>query len=144
MHACEHVMGMGWPWGKGHCVSGLVMGVQRPGGRDWEGALSVILEEISKLMDEDKKAGRRMGFLGRDSDIPRRQWAFWAQDSVLQFLGSSTKGGGGVVALKEGGLLVGFPFLPSHSHFLLSRESPRHCPCVVPDSETCECEQCSQ
>lgn len=35
------------------------------------------------------------------------------------------------MALKEG-RLVGFPFLPLLSHFLLSRENSRRWPCVVP------------
>lgn len=37
---------------------------QRPKGRGGEGGLSVFLEEISKLMDGDKKASRRMGGFG--------------------------------------------------------------------------------
>lgn len=65
--------------------------MQRPGGRGWDGVLSVFLEEIIKLMDEDKKEGRGMGVLGRDSDIKRRQWAFQAQDSVLQFPGAAQR-----------------------------------------------------
>lgn len=37
------------------------------------------------MMDEDKKEGRGMGVLGRDSDIKRRQRAFQARTQFYSF-----------------------------------------------------------
>lgn len=62
--ACEHVMGIEGPYGKGRRVSGCVMGESGDARERCGGGLSVFLEEISKLMDGDEKAGRRMGGFG--------------------------------------------------------------------------------